>query len=196
MKRKLTYLLLLIFIIVSNSSNATVSPERARQIAHQKNIKVKIILDTPEENAYATYDGNILITKPLLDNKALTEEELLWVIFHEQSHVYFNHVKEATKLLDSLKTYIDTSKKDVYLNELTLKSMSESFALVYIAFVRKNELEADDRSFLLMKRNGYSKTVCNIFKDVFSGYSDERSPYSTHPTAADRYNKCVEVLGQ
>lgn len=108
-------------------------------------------------NAYSLGDGNFVFTLSLL-NRLETEDELLFIIAHEVSHYYLDHlkkqVKERMRLINTTE-YISNQrelKKSRY-NRFT-KSLEQYRELQYgdRNTRRMKELQADSLGFELFKK--------------------------------------------
>lgn len=82
-----------------------------------------IMVFTP--NAFAALDRNIYFTIPLLMSDRLTEEEMVGILCHEVSHLFFNHIANKLKQWELFIRGEGKTEKE------------------FLSYLRENELQAD-----------------------------------------------------
>lgn len=117
------------------------------------NFKVYKVTDI---NAFACADGSVRVFSALMD--LMTDDELLAVIGHEIGHVKNHDTRDAIKA-----AYTRAAGKDIIASQSGLAATLSESQLGQLAeglmnsnHSRKQESEADDFSYLFMKKHGYN----------------------------------------
>jgi predicted Zn-dependent protease len=183
---------LILVLLISLPSFAKVDNVRARELAKKNGIEINIVVNK-EINAYA--DGErITFYQGLLDS-ALTEDEFLFVLFHEQAHNTLQHPQMSYQLNVILAVLSDSIKVDSYLDKAMHSTIIIAFNLVQANFTRVQERAADKTSAEQLKKLGVGVGACDVFKTVLKD-NGRRSPWDTHDISADRFKACEKILAK
>jgi predicted Zn-dependent protease len=191
MKKIVSFLILVLSI--SLPSFARVENVRAKELAKKNGIEINIVVNK-EINAYA--DGEqITFYQGLLDNPNLTEDEFLFVLFHEQAHNTLQHPQMSYQLNLILAILSDSIKIDNYLDKAMYQTIIISFNLLQANFTRVQERAADKTATEQLKKLGVGVGACDVFKTVLKD-NGRRSPWDTHDISADRFKACEKILAE
>jgi len=183
---------LILVLLISLPSFAKVDNVRARELAKKNGIEINIVVNK-EINAYA--DGErITFYQGILDS-ALTEDEFLFVLFHEQAHNTLQHPQMSYQLNVILAVLSDSIKVDSYLDKAMHSTIIIAFNLVQANFTRVQERAADKTSAEQLKKLGVGVGACDVFKTVLKD-NGRRSPWDTHDISADRFKACEKILAK
>lgn len=144
------------------------------------------IINSDRINAFATHDGKIQITSAAANS--LPEEELAFMIAHEESHLDKEHRKKEVEMINSVgKTAGDIMKiENTGLFKRVLGVATVAVAAIGMAplVLKGHEIQADVNAKERMLDAGYSEEdVLRFFKEhetSSGGY------FSTHPTSHTR----------
>lgn len=117
------------------------------------NYKVYKVVDI---NAFACADGSVRVFSSLMD--IMTDDELLAIIGHEIGHVKNHDSKDAMKAALTRSAVADAASSQsgavAALNESQLGALAE--VLMDSKHSRKQESQADDYSYIFLKKHGYN----------------------------------------
>ena len=151
--------------IVQTDSTSTVAPADDAYTQRLKNL-TKVLNDvngvplnfevymTKDVNAFACADGSVRVYSGLMD--LMNDNQLLGVIGHEIGHVALNHTRK--QMQQTLLTSAVLSGASAF--STTVASLSESQlgaigqTILSARFSRKQELEADDYAYDVLKSSG------------------------------------------
>lgn len=171
-----------------NFSRAKMRLERVRKIKYP----IEIIEDL-NIGKCAAYEGKIRITTSAIEN--LSEEELAFIIAHEEAHLDKKHGEKKLEYINSCIKEID----DVVYDE-KYGFFSKLLGIVFLGGVsvmvsplksKRHEIEADLEAKKRMIEAGYSQEDVTKFLDRIGGSSSERY-FSSHPTNQLRKNMLKE----
>lgn len=168
---------------------------------YRKNIDYKFrILDTSEVNAFASPNGNIYITKGLL-NIVESDDELAFVIAHEMGHIEKKHavIRYRRALAAMFLSALFLASNDNYEDPETTLLTVVMTELILKGYSREQENEADEVALAHLKRAGMDY---NSFNMVMGKFIDMRQQkiyaidkiFSTHPTPEKRIENLNEIL--
>lgn len=119
-----------------------------------------ILTRSPVENAFAFGDGTLLFNVGLL-SKLNNESQVAFVICHELSHGWFNHVQAGLKKrLDSyfdkdFQKQIRIAKNEKYDINKKIKTLLVSFTMNQLYNMRVCEKQADSLGYFLLLKTNY-----------------------------------------
>ncbi|RJT41573.1 M48 family metallopeptidase [Rahnella woolbedingensis] len=149
------------------------------------NYKVYI---TSDVNAWAMANGCIRVYSGLMD--MMTDDEVEGVLGHEMGHVALGHTKKAMQVAYSASAAHNAAGAAGgiagQLSSTQLADLGED--LINAQFSQKQESDADDYSYDLLKKRGLpTKGLVTAFEKLakMSGGS-EKSLFSSHPPSQER----------
>lgn len=167
---------------MNNLERALARLNESREIEYP----IEVISDT-QISACATGSGKIKISSGAVNR--LSEEELAFIIAHEEAHLKKMHIQTEVELVRSVgKTATDIAKdKDYGIFKRVMGVVAvTALAVVTAPLVSKlSEIEADADAKKRMLDAGYSeKDVLRFFEQNAS--QQKGSYFSSHPTASTR----------
>ncbi|WP_250472582.1 M48 family metalloprotease [Caballeronia sp. GAFFF1] len=148
------------------------------------NYKVYI---TKDVNAWAMANGCVRVYSGLMD--MMNDDEVRGVVGHEMGHVALGHTKKAMQLAyaTSAARSVASSAGGVVgnLSASQLGDLSEKF--VNAQFSQSQESAADDYSFDMQKKKGYSPAgLITAFQKLAALDGGKSSMLSSHPSSPSR----------
>lgn len=164
MKKLLALLSLLIILSTSSFSEDRVLPIN--------------VITSNELVAYSN-ETDIYISTGMLE--FLHDEAFIKIVlYHELGHIILKHIKKEEKAIRKACGLKPTEE------------CMKGFEMVHTEELKKQELEADFFSIVMMKRDGYDGRVCNIWNKFSDSLGD--NPSYTHPTDKERLSFCMNVF--
>jgi len=155
-----------------------------------KNNKL-LVVRSPVENAFAMGDGTIFFNIGLLGSLK-NESQIAFIMCHELSHGYFNHIhKGVNNYLSSLynkdlqKEYDKITRKGYNKNKL-VKDLMMKVTLNNLYHSRNQESQADSMAFFLMKNAKYDVSQAYTALGVLDVMEDLSQP--AHHTSFSSIN--------
>ncbi|MBB5190268.1 putative metalloprotease [Silvimonas terrae] len=145
------------------------------------------VYQTKDVNAWAMANGCVRVYSGLMD--LMTDDEVRAVLGHEIGHVALGHTKKAAQVAYS----VSAARGAVGSVGGTVGALSKSQLadlgeqLVNAQFSQKQESQADDYSFDLLKSKGYNpQALVSSFQKLASLDGGQSSIMSSHPASTDR----------
>ncbi|QSN60346.1 MULTISPECIES: M48 family metalloprotease [unclassified Caballeronia] len=156
------------------------------------NYKVYI---TKDVNAWAMANGCVRVYSGLMD--MMNDDEVRGVVGHEMGHVALGHTKKAMQVAyaTSAARSVASSAGGVVgsLSASQLGDLSEKF--VNAQFSQSQESAADDYSFDMQKKKGYSPAgLVTAFQKLAALDGGKSSMLSSHPSSPSRAKHIEERL--
>ncbi|GGP27455.1 M48 family metallopeptidase [Silvimonas amylolytica] len=142
---------------------------------------------TKDVNAWAMANGCVRVYSGLMD--LMTDDEVRAVLGHEIGHVALGHTKKAAQVAYSVSAARGAAGSVGgtvgALSKSQLADLGEQ--LVNAQFSQKQESQADDYSFDLLKSKGYNpQALVSSFQKLAKLDGGQSSIMSSHPASADR----------
>jgi len=175
----------------NNKFNSLSDEEKVALISEKlklpKDSVIKVVKDR-DVNGFT--DGNrVLITSGAVEN--LSEEELAFLLGHEQAHIDADHVEKTRKLfhkkIDDIKNVANDKKTGFFKKTLNVLGETVLGALEISAINHQQELEADKKAQEKIKEAGYSGAGGRDLMDRFD--IPDRGISLTHPHPKTRKKK-------
>ncbi len=145
------------------------------------------VYQTKDVNAWAMANGCVRVYSGLMD--LMTDDEVRAVLGHEIGHVALGHTKKAAQVAYS----VSAARGAVGSVGGTVGALSKSQLadlgeqLVNAQFSQKQESQADDYSYDLLKSKGYNpQALVSSFQKLASLDGGQSSIMSSHPASTDR----------
>jgi metalloprotease len=157
-------------------------------------VNYKVYL-TKDVNAWAMANGCVRVYSGLMD--LMTDEEVRGVVGHEMGHVALGHTKKAMQVAyaTSAARSVASSAGGVVgnLSASQLGDLSEKF--VNAQFSQSQESAADDYSFDVQKKKGYSpQGLVTAFQKLATIDGGKSSMLSSHPSSPARAKHIEERI--
>jgi Zn-dependent protease with chaperone function len=140
------------------------------------------IVENSEINAYALPEGKIQITSAAVNN--LSEEELAFIIGHEEAHIDKRHGKQKMDLAEQISNGVKEIAKDEEIGGFKkfvgIVAIGAATIAVAPLINKACELAADSEAKKRMTEAGYSEEDAAKFFDRIGEYRGKY--FSTHPT--------------
>ena len=164
----------------------------ASRIADAPSIHWQLAIGTSaREGAWALSGGRVYVSEALIDKYELTDDELAFVLGHEMGHALLQHENEALTVAAAfVPRAVSQSVSSMYAEldfdlGLVLKLQPE---------LQAEEFEADHAGMLLGGAAGFDPDGMLHFLEALALDSNSTSPLiSTHPQAAERYQRAIAV---
>lgn len=149
-----------------------------------------IVLDTDAVNAFAAPGGFVHITKGALANLK-DESELAGVLAHEIIHVTEKHTIRAIQKSKVVQMGAEEKLSGAVMNKLA----DEAYKVIDQGFGRGDELEADEKSLVLVNAVGYAPTGMNGFlamlmeRNKATNTQERNGLFASHPQTKERIDK-------
>lgn len=158
------------------------------------------VYKTNEINAFACPDGSVRVYSGLMD--LMTDEEVLGVVGHEIGHVSKHHSKKALKqqlmngaLADVLAS---TNGTVAALTDSQLGAIGQT--LLSAKFSRKQEKEADDAGYELLKSTGHNPWAMAMAFEKMQSLESKNGAvanylmkmFSSHPETKERIDRMAK----
>ncbi|MDR3428475.1 MULTISPECIES: M48 family metalloprotease [Silvimonas] len=146
------------------------------------------VYQTKDVNAWAMANGCVRVYSGLMD--LMTDDEVRAVLGHEIGHVALGHTKKAAQLAYSVTAARGAAgavggSTVAALSKSQLADLAEQ--LVNAQFSQKQESQADDYSFDLLKSKGLSqKPLMTSFQKLATLDGGKSTMMSSHPSSIDR----------
>lgn len=164
MKKLLTSLVLLVILSTGAFSQIKTLPIQ--------------LINSSELEAFSN-ETDIYISTGMLE--FLHDEAFIkMVLYHELGHIILKHIKKSEKSITKACGFKPTEE------------CMRGYEMVHSEELKKQELEADFFSIVMMKRDGYDGRVCNIWNKFSDSLGD--NPSYTHPSDKERLNFCFNVF--
>ncbi len=155
-----------------------------------KNNKL-LVVRSPVENAFAMGDGTIFFNIGLLAGLK-NESQIAFIMCHELSHGYFDHIhKGVNQYLSNIydkdlqKEYNKITRKGYNKNKL-VKDLMMKVTLNHLYHSRSHESQADSMAFFLMKKANYDVSQAYTALAFLDTLGDPLKP--VNPTAFNQIN--------
>ncbi|HAT6805046.1 TPA: M48 family metalloprotease [Citrobacter freundii] len=151
------------------------------------NVNYKVYM-TNDVNAWAMANGCVRVYSGLMD--LMNDNEIEGVLGHEIGHVLLGHSRKQMQVAYATvaaRTALSSSGGAVsVLSASELGDISESF--IHAQFSQKQESDADDFSFDLLKKRGIPLTGLATSFDKLASLSSgqDKSVFDSHPPSAER----------
>ncbi|OPY03047.1 MAG: Metalloprotease LoiP precursor [Syntrophorhabdus sp. PtaB.Bin047] len=148
---------------------------------------IKLYL-APDVNAFAMADGTIRVYSGLM--KAMTDDEVCYVIGHEIGHVTLGHTKatiQTAYATSAIRRGIASSGNEIAatLSRSELAGFAEK--LTHAQYSRAHELDADQYALQLMKRNNVNPgAAISALRRLEAMFGNESDIFASHPAPGDR----------
>ncbi|WP_250465151.1 M48 family metallopeptidase [Caballeronia sp. GAFFF2] len=142
---------------------------------------------TKDVNAWAMANGCVRVYSGLMD--AMNDDEVRGVVGHEMGHVALGHTKKAMQLAYATSAVrsaaASTGGAVANLSASQLGDLSEKF--VQAQFSQSQESAADDYSFDMQKKKGYSPAgLVTAFQKLATIDGGKSSMMDSHPSSPSR----------
>lgn len=148
---------------------------------------VKLYL-SPEVNAFAMADGTIRVYSGLM--KAMTDDEVGYVIGHEIGHVSLGHTKgsiQAAYTTSAIRRGIASSGNETAATLSRSELVGFAEKLAHAQYSRTHELDADQYALQLMKRNNINPgAAISALRRLEAMFGNESDIFASHPAPGDR----------
>lgn len=150
------------------------------------------VVRSPEVEAFALPDGQVVISEALIDERGLSDEALAFVLAHEMAHSILEHERQLLttgRLL--LPRQVERSVPDMYVE------LAHNFALLRALepVLHQAELEADELGLLLAALGGYAPNrQIEFMQNEVAEDDGRRALASTHPSPRERLARLEERL--
>lgn len=150
------------------------------------------VVRSPDVEAFALPDGQVVISEALIDERDLSDEALAFVLAHEMAHSILEHERQLLttgRLL--LPRQVERSVPDMYVE------LAHNFALLRTLepVLHQSELEADELGLLLAALAGYAPNrQLEFMQNEVAEHDGRRALASTHPSPQQRLDRLEERL--
>lgn len=150
------------------------------------------VVRSPDIDAFALPDGQVVISEALIDERDLSDEALAFVLAHEMAHSILEHERQLLttgRLL--LPRQVERSVPDMYVE------LAHNFALLRALepVLHQAELEADELGLLLAALSGYAPNrQIEFMQNEVAEDDGRRALASTHPSPQTRLERLQDRL--
>ncbi len=164
----------------SDADNLTRAINRLESV---RKIKYSIeIVDDNNINAYALPEGKIQITSAAVEN--LSEEELAFLIGHEEAHIDKQHRRQKIDLANQVQNGFEEIAKDGetggFKKVVSILAIGATAIVAAPLISKACELQADSEAKKRIAEAGYSEEDATKFFERLGSYRGKY--FSTHPT--------------
>jgi predicted Zn-dependent protease len=156
------------------------------------------VIDSDERNAFCMPGGRIMVYSGLINQLALSDDELAIVLGHEIGHALREHSREQVSQAIAAQAGIDAGTTLLGLNTGAADIANAGYqALIATRFSRTDETEADQIGLELSARAGYDpRAGLTLWQKMMSASQAGRPPefLSTHPAEANRVRTINALL--
>jgi predicted Zn-dependent protease len=150
------------------------------------------VLRLPEVEAQALPGGPVVISESFVDQQALSDPALAFVLAHEMAHVILEHERQALSFaLLLLPRQIVRSVRDMYVEMDYSLSLLKRMEPV----MQQGEFEADELGLLMASAAGFDPDLQLVYlEQECSADTERRGLVATHPPACERLNTLKMLL--
>lgn len=156
------------------------------------------VIDSEELNAFCMPGGKIMVYSGLIEQIALTDQEIAIVIGHEIAHALREHSREQVSQAMAAQTVIDIGTSLLGLGTVTSSMANSGYqALVASKFSRNDESESDSIGLELAARAGYDPHAgVTLWEKMITASGGNAPPefLSSHPASASRVKQIESLL--
>jgi predicted Zn-dependent protease len=156
------------------------------------------VIDSEELNAFCMPGGKIMVYSGLIEQIALTDQEIAIVIGHEIAHALREHSREQVSQAMAAQTAIDIGTSLLGLGTVTSSMANSGYqALVASKFSRNDESESDSIGLELAARAGYNPHAgVTLWEKMITASGGNAPPefLSSHPASASRVKQIESLL--
>ncbi|MFT4720354.1 MAG: putative Zn-dependent protease [Candidatus Azotimanducaceae bacterium] len=156
------------------------------------------VIDSEQLNAFCMPGGKIMVYSGLINNIALSDQEIAIVIGHEIAHALREHSREQVSQAMAAQTAIDIGASLLGLGAATSSMASSGYqALVASKFSRNDESESDRIGLELAARAGFDpRAGITLWKKMIAASGGNAPPefLSSHPAGASRVKQIESLL--
>jgi len=156
------------------------------------------VIDSEQLNAFCMPGGKIMVYSGLINNIALSDQEIAIVIGHEIAHALREHSREQVSQAMAAQTAIDIGASLLGLGAATSSMASSGYqALVASKFSRNDESESDRIGLELAARAGFNpRAGITLWEKMITASSGNAPPefLSSHPAGASRVKQIESLL--
>lgn len=156
------------------------------------------VIDSEELNAFCMPGGKIMVYSGLIEQIALTDQEIAIVIGHEIAHALREHSREQVSQAMAAQTVIDIGTSLLGLGTVTSSMANSGYqALVASKFSRNDESESDSIGLELAARAGYNPHAgVTLWEKMITASGGNAPPefLSSHPASASRVKQIESLL--
>jgi predicted Zn-dependent protease len=156
------------------------------------------VIDSEQLNAFCMPGGKIMVYSGLINNIALSDQEIAIVIGHEIAHALREHSREQVSQAMAAKAAIDLGASLLGLGAATSSMASSGYqALVASKFSRSDESESDRIGLELAARAGFDPRAGVTLWEKMIAASGGNAPsefLSSHPAGARRVKQIESLL--
>jgi predicted Zn-dependent protease len=156
------------------------------------------VIDSEQLNAFCMPGGKIMVYSGLINNIALSDQEIAIVIGHEIAHALREHSREQVSQAMAAQTAIDIGASLLGLGAATSSMASSGYqALVASKFSRNDESESDRIGLELAARAGFNpRAGITLWEKMITASGGNAPPefLSSHPAGASRVKQIESLL--
>jgi predicted Zn-dependent protease len=156
------------------------------------------VIDSEQLNAFCMPGGKIMVYSGLINNIALSDQEIAIVIGHEIAHALREHSREQVSQAMAAQTAIDIGASLLGLGAATSSMASSGYqALVASKFSRNDESESDRIGLELAARAGFDpRAGITLWEKMITASGGNAPPefLSSHPAGASRVKQIESLL--
>jgi len=156
------------------------------------------VISSKDLNAFCMPGGKIMVYSGLIEQLALSDDEIAVVVGHEIAHALREHSREQASQAIAAQTAIDVGSKLLQLSDTLASVANVGYqALIATRFSRTDESEADRIGLELTARAGYDpRAGITLWQKMLSANQGARPPefLSSHPAEASRVQQIQGVL--
>jgi predicted Zn-dependent protease len=156
------------------------------------------VIDSKELNAFCMPGGKIMFYSGLIQQLALSDDEIAVVMGHEVAHALREHSREQVSQAIAARTAIDVGAVLLGLGQTSADIAGTAYqALIATRFSRADESEADRIGLELTARAGYDpRAGVSLWRKMMQANGGGRAPefLSSHPAEANRVQQIQALL--
>ena len=156
------------------------------------------VIDSKELNAFCMPGGKIMFYSGLIQQLALSDDEIAVVMGHEVAHALREHSREQVSQAIAARTAIDVGAALLGLGQTSADIAGTAYqALIATRFSRADESEADRIGLELTARAGYDpRAGVSLWRKMMQANGGGRAPefLSSHPAEANRVQQIQALL--
>ena len=156
------------------------------------------VIDSKELNAFCMPGGKIMFYSGLIQQLALSDDEIAVVMGHEVAHALREHSREQVSQAIAARAAIDVGAALLGLGQTSADIAGTAYeALIATRFSRADESEADRIGLELTARAGYDpRAGVSLWRKMMQANGGGRAPefLSSHPAEANRVQQIQALL--